>query len=60
MTYQVYVQNADGTPLDPTTRFGWVRRSLREGKAIVVKRKPFTIRLTYQISDPFQHLIAES
>lgn len=52
MTYCVYVQNADGKPLDPTERFGWVRRSLRDGKAIVVKRKPFTIRLTYQVSEP--------
>ncbi|MBQ6474981.1 MAG: RRXRR domain-containing protein, partial [Clostridia bacterium] len=52
MTSCVYVLNADGKPLDPTERFGWVRRSLRDGKAIVVKRKPFTIRLTYQVSEP--------
>ena len=50
--YKVYVQNKDGAPLDPTTRFGWVRRSLKSGKAVVVQRKPFVIRLTYQIDSP--------
>lgn len=41
--------------MDPTTRFGHVRRLLKEGKAVVVQRKPFTIRLTYQITDPVTH-----
>ncbi|MBQ6519934.1 MAG: RRXRR domain-containing protein [Anaerolineaceae bacterium] len=50
--YRVYVQNKDGTPLDPTTRFGWVRRALKSGKAVVKQRKPFVIRLTYQIDNP--------
>ena len=30
----------------PTKRHGWVRRALRDGKATVVKRSPFTIKLT--------------
>lgn len=44
----VYVQDIEGKPLMPTRRFGWVRRSLRDKKAIVVEKCPFTIRLTYK------------
>ena len=32
----------------PTVRFGKVRRLLKEGKAKVVRREPFTIRLLYE------------
>ena len=48
----VYVQNNNGRPLMPTMRHGKVRRLLKEGKAVVVKRCPFTIRLTYEIEEP--------
>ena len=44
----VYVQDMEGKPLMPTRRFGWVRRSLRDKKAIVVEKCPFIIRLTYK------------
>jgi hypothetical protein len=43
---QVYVQDANGEPLMPTRRFGAVRRWLKAGRAIVVRREPFTIRLS--------------
>ena len=43
----VYVLDIDGNPLMPTTRHGKVRRLLKEGKAKVVKRCPFTIQLLY-------------
>ena len=43
----VYVLNIDGQPLMPTTRHGKVKHLLREGKAKVVKRCPFTIQLLY-------------
>lgn len=43
----VYVLNKDGQPLMPTTRHGRVRHLLKEGKAAVVRRCPFTIRLSY-------------
>lgn len=43
----VYVLDIDGEPLMPTTRHGKVRRLLKEGKAKVVKRCPFTIQLLY-------------
>lgn len=43
----VYVQDMNGKPLMPTKRFGWVRRALRDGRAVVVGKCPFVIRLTY-------------
>lgn len=44
----VYVLNVEGRPLMPTGRHGHVRRMLRDGKARVVKRCPFTIQLMYE------------
>lgn len=44
----VYVLDINGQPLMPTVRFGKVRRLLRDRKAKVVKRCPFTIRLLYE------------
>ena len=44
----VYVQDINGKALMPTERHGKVRRLLRDGKAVVVMREPFTIRLTYE------------
>lgn len=44
----VYVLDIDGNPIMPTRRHGHVRRLLMEGKAHVVRRCPFTIRLTYE------------
>lgn len=44
----VYVLDKNGQPLMPTRRFGKVRRLLRDGKAKVVQRCPFTIRLLYE------------
>jgi len=43
----VYVISKNGTPLMPTTRYGKVRRMLRDGKAKVVRKEPFTIQLLY-------------
>ena len=47
----VYVLNIDGKPLMPTERHGKVRRLLKEKKAKVVKRCPFTIQLLYETTD---------
>ena len=44
----VYVLKQNGQPFMPTERFGKVRRLLREKKAKVVRREPFTIRLLYE------------
>ncbi len=45
----VYVLDINGRPLMPTERHGKVRLLLREGRAAVVRRTPFTIRLMYEI-----------
>ncbi len=44
----VYVQNSDGHPLMPTENHAKVRVLLKNGKAKVVKRCPFTIQLLYK------------
>ena len=44
----VYVISKDGQPLMPTERFGKVRRLLKEKKAKVIRRCPFTIKLLYE------------
>ena len=44
----VYVLDKNGQPLMPTSRFGKVRRLLKEGKAKVVRREPFTVKLLYE------------
>ncbi len=44
----VYVISKDGQPLMPTTRFGKVRRLLRDKKAKVISSCPFTIKLLYE------------
>ena len=47
----VYVLNLNGEPLMPTNRHGKVRRLLRNNKAKVVKKSPFTIQLLYETSN---------
>lgn len=53
----VYVQNKDGKPLMPTTRYCYVRLLLKEKKARVVCTTPFTIQLNYDTLDVTQDLI---
>ena len=48
MSYKVYVVDKDKIPLMPTTRFGKVRRLLKEKKAKVISSKPFVIQLLYE------------
>ncbi len=48
----VYVLNENGQPLMPTDRHGKVRKLLKEKKAVIVNRCPFTIKLTYNIEKP--------
>ena len=52
----VYVISQDGQPLMPTERYGKVRRMLKEEKAKVVKRCPFTIRLLYETGKEVQEV----
>lgn len=50
----VYVINMNGVPLMPTIRNGHVRKLLRQKKAKVIKREPFTIQLLYDTPDVVQ------
>ena len=54
--FVVYVLSKSGSPLMPTERHGWVRRCLKEGRAKVVRRLPFTIQLTYESEENVQPL----
>lgn len=47
----VYVISNRDTVLIPTQRHGKVRRLLRDGKAVVVRREPFTIRLLHDTTE---------
>ncbi|MBR5172627.1 MAG: RRXRR domain-containing protein, partial [Phascolarctobacterium sp.] len=53
----VYVLNKNGQPLMPTNRCGKVRRMLKSGLAVVVKRCPFTIRLNYETTNVVQEVV---
>ena len=52
----VYVLNINGQPLMPTNRHGKVKHLLRQGKAKVIKRCPFTIKLLYETTSYTQDL----
>ena len=53
----VYVLDKNGQPLMPTTRHGKVKHLLKDGKAKVVKRCPFTIKLLHDVTSYTQPLI---
>ena len=50
----VYVLNSNNKPLMPTSRYSKVRRLLKQKKAIVVNREPFTIKLLYETKEIVQ------
>lgn len=52
----VYVLNKEGKPLMPTNRHGKVRHLLETGKAKVVSKEPFTIKLLYGSTNYVQDL----
>lgn len=52
----VYILNKNGQPLMPTNRHGKVKHLLKSGKAKVVKRCPFTIKLLYESTNHTQNL----
>jgi hypothetical protein len=54
----VYVQDKNGRLLMPIKRFGAVRRWLKSGRARIVRREPFTIRLLDRNSGYTQRLKA--
>lgn len=53
----VYVQNHLGQPLMPTQDHRKVRLLLKAGAAVVVRRTPFTIRLTTRTKTYVQPVI---
>lgn len=53
----VYIINQEGKPLMPTERHGKVRRMLRDGRAHVVRRIPFTVQLGYT-SDEYRQPVS--
>ena len=54
----VYVLDRNNRPLMPTQRLGMVRRWLKSGRAQVVQREPFAIRLTDLAGGCTQYLSA--
>lgn len=52
----VYVLDGNGAPLMPTKRCAKVRHMLKDGRAQVVKRTPFTIQLCYE---PATHVVQD-
>lgn len=48
----IYVLNADGTPLMPCHSQRKARKWIKTGKAVIACQYPYTIQLTYQIDDP--------
>lgn len=52
----VYVLTKENKPLMPTNRHGHVRKLLNSGKAKVVRRCPFTIKLLYDTPNIIQEL----
>lgn len=52
----VYVLDINGKPLMPTCRHGKVKHLLKSGKAKVVKKCPFTIKLLYESTNYTQGL----
>ena len=51
----IFVQNADGSPLEPTRRRHHIQRLLDRGKARVVSRRPLIVRLKCQVENPVVH-----
>lgn len=52
----VYILSQDGQPLMPTSRHGKVKHLLKDGKAKVIRRCPFTIQLLYRSTDYTQRV----
>lgn len=52
----VFVIGKDGRPLMPTRRYRKVRIWLKQGKAKVVRRKPFTIQLLFEAGNQVEDL----
>ena len=56
MKTTVNVISKNGKRLMPTFRFGRVRHMLKSGQAVIVKHEPFTIQLTYDMTEHVQEI----
>ena len=52
----VYIQDINGHPLMPTSRCGKVRKLLKDKKAKIINRCPFTIKLNYETTNHKQEI----
>lgn len=52
----VFIVDKHGKPLMPSKRNGKIRHLLDEGKAVVIKTHPFTVRLKYETTHYMQNL----
>ena len=52
----VYVLDKNGQPLMPTNRHGKVKHLLKDGKAKVIRKCPFTMKLLYESTNYTQNL----
>ncbi len=52
----IYILNKHGRPLMPTVRYGHIKRLIKDGKAVVINNKPFTVRLKYETNDIVQRI----
>ena len=52
----VYVMSVNGKCLMPTNRCGHIRHLLKDGKAKIVSRHPFTVQLLYESGEHTQPL----
>ena len=50
----VFVISKNSERLMPTNRLGKVRHMLKDGRAIIYQRNPFTIQLTYETTEYVQ------
>ena len=56
----IYVQDKSGRPLMPTRRTRHIAKLLRKGMAYVVSRKPFVIRMRYNVGSKVQPLYGDT
>ena len=47
----IYIKDKNGRSLNPTVRTRMVRKLLEQHKAKVIKNKPFTIQLLYDVEN---------
>lgn len=52
----IYIVNKHNKPLMPTNRHSHIRKLLKQGKAVVINSKPFTVKLKYETADITQPL----